>query len=146
MVDNSLQKICSCTENIPRIFHEKNHENFIVGDNEDKYKSDTLILCSNFNNDPFTMLSKYGEPFGMEVEITKKLINKLGLNYQDSIDSIDDTMKHRLKIGDVSHTLYLLDHFSEDYIKDFLEICDGDQTCINRSAFKRDIAVLRPIS
>ncbi|KAL3274594.1 hypothetical protein HHI36_015975 [Cryptolaemus montrouzieri] len=68
-----------------------------------------------------------------------------GLNYQDSIDTIKDIMKHRLKIGALTQTLHLLDHFPKNYIRKYLEVCDVSETCINRTAFHKDMAVLRPI-
>ncbi|KAL3274593.1 hypothetical protein HHI36_015974 [Cryptolaemus montrouzieri] len=302
----SLERITSCTNNISKVFQEKKYEKFLVADNKIKYKSDSLILCSNFNNEPYSMLSKSGEAYGVEVdilemiadslgisvkqkyikhwpnmtdyivnnqcdvvygnkgrwrcdtrrytqdytrmylfermywmvptpdfmprykyylqafteevwffwtissasiclvwyvidrvlyskkgfyELTKKFVCELrllteqnyeyeranitqtiisilmmfltftwnqfyktrfqyfltGLNYQDSIDTIDDIMKHRLKIGALTQTLHLLDHFPKDYVRTYLQVCDVSENCINRTAFQKDMAVLRPI-
>ncbi|KAL3274595.1 hypothetical protein HHI36_015976 [Cryptolaemus montrouzieri] len=68
-----------------------------------------------------------------------------GLNYQDSIDSVDDIVKHRMKLGVFLQALHILDDFPAGYVKKYGQICTGFQDCINRTAFHRDMATMRPM-
>ncbi|KAK9885525.1 hypothetical protein WA026_011018 [Henosepilachna vigintioctopunctata] len=68
-----------------------------------------------------------------------------GLNYQDAIKNIDDIIQRNLKIGCVPELVEFLLEFPADYKRENLVICDAGVACLNRSAFQKDIAILRPL-
>ncbi|KAL3280072.1 hypothetical protein HHI36_017579 [Cryptolaemus montrouzieri] len=68
-----------------------------------------------------------------------------GLYYIDDIKTIEDAMKQNLKIGYLTLWTSYLNHNEQlkEYVKTNYQQCDRGYHCLHRSAFDRDIAVLR---
>ncbi|KAL3272890.1 hypothetical protein HHI36_014350 [Cryptolaemus montrouzieri] len=70
-----------------------------------------------------------------------------GLNYQNPLNSFDDIMKNQIRIGSTPDMIPAFNTTPEisNYIEKFHLLCDPGPNCLRRSAFQRDIAILKPV-
>ncbi|KAL3280067.1 hypothetical protein HHI36_017574 [Cryptolaemus montrouzieri] len=69
----------------------------------------------------------------------------VGENYDDDLKSLEDVMEHNLKIGFPPHLMIIFRQEKRlgEYLKTHFVPCDFSYTCLNRTAFSRDMVVLK---
>ncbi|KAL3279977.1 hypothetical protein HHI36_017482 [Cryptolaemus montrouzieri] len=68
-----------------------------------------------------------------------------GIRYVNEIESIEDVMALNFKIGFTRHWIRLFGHDRNflEYLEENYVVCDMHYACVNRTAFSRDMAVLK---